>query len=136
MRKFQVILLALTVVSAFSVVLAATASAEATLLAEWLIKGVGVTTLTSTEAPGSIKLADNGIGVEIECTSTSDGSVGANGEDETTEILSTGGVALTLAKPVTSCKSLKGCETSDPVEVAPTETLPWHGLLYLDETSG
>jgi hypothetical protein len=136
MKKFQVILLALTVVSALSAVLASSASAEATLLAEWLIKGVGVTTLTSTEAKGSLKLADNTIGVEVECTGIFDGSVGASGEDETTEVLTTGGVLVTLNAPLTTCKSIKGCEPSKPIELAPNETLPWHTLMYLDETTG
>jgi len=136
MKKHQVVLLALAAVFAFSAILAATASAETTLLAEWLIKNVGVATLTTTETKGSLVLADNGIGAEVECTGVFDGSVGANGEDEVTKILGTKGEEITLAKPLTLCKSLKGCEASPAPELAPTETLPWHSLMFLDEPSG
>lgn len=132
-------MLALVAVFAFSAVAAATASAEATLLAEWLILGAGVTTLTSTEALGKILLEDTVFKAAVECEGTFDGSVGPNGEDETTEVLTEATKeAVTLAKPFTTangCKIVSGCESTQPVEVAPEE-LPWHTLLYLVESTG
>jgi hypothetical protein len=138
MRKLHVVMLALVAVFAFSAVAAATASAEATLLAEWLIGGAGVTTLTSTTTTvGKIELEDKSFGAGVECEGIFDGSVGPNGEDETTEVLSKAGVAVTLAAPLTlttGCKITKGCESAAGVEVAPEE-LPWHTLLYLVEAT-
>jgi len=136
MKKHQIVLLALAAVFALSAVLAATASAEATLLAEWLFKAAPITTLTATETKGKLILLDEGIGAEVECEGTLDGSVGANGEDEITEVLSKAGAKVTLGAPLTSCVSLKGCEAAKAIELSPAETLPWHSLLYLDETTG
>jgi hypothetical protein len=139
MKKLQVILLALVAMFALSAVLAATASAEATLLAEWLINGAGVTTLTSTTSMlGKILLEDTAAGAGVECEGEFIGSVGPNGEDETTKVFTKGGVEVTLAAPLTlanGCTITKGCEAAAGVEVAP-EGLPWHTLLYLDETTG
>lgn len=135
-------MMALVAVFALSAVLAATASAEATLLAEWLIEGKGVTTLTSTESLGTILLEDLTFGAGVECTATFIGSVGPSGEDETTEVKSDLGTfpKVTLAAPLTvaseDCKIVKGCASADPVEVSPSETLPWHTLMFLDETTG
>lgn len=65
------------------------------------------------------------------CTGVFDGSVGANGEDEVTELLTTGspGTTVTLSAPLV-CSSGTGC--SAPAEAA-AESLPWHTLLYLTE---
>jgi hypothetical protein len=138
MKKLQVVLLALVAMFALTAILASTASAEATLLAEWLIKGAGVTTLTSTTSLGKILLEDTKLGSDVECEGTFDGSVGPNGEDETTEVLNEAGTIVNLEHPLTlsnGCKVGKGCSTTAAVEVAP-EGLPWHTLLFLDETTG
>ena len=58
MKKIQTVVLACFVVFAFSAILAATASAETTLAAEWLHNGAAVTTTLTTESPGSIELED------------------------------------------------------------------------------
>jgi hypothetical protein len=130
--------MALAAVFAFSAFAAATASAEVTLLAEWLINGAGVTTLTSTEALGIILLEDTTFKAGVECEGTFDGSVGPNGEDETTEVLNESGGSVTLTTPLTlnnGCKIVNGCNPADAVEVAPEE-LPWHTLLWLVEATG
>lgn len=139
MRKLLTAALALVAISAFSAAMTATASAEATLLAEWLINSFGVTTLTSIK-----KMLfrwfweDTKVGAGVECEWESIGSVGPNGEAETTELLSPGSLEVTLAKPLTlttGCKIKKGCEEAGGVEAA-AEDLPWHLLLYLDELTG
>jgi hypothetical protein len=139
MKKFLTGAFMLAAISTFSVGFAPTASAEATLLAEWLINSFGVTALTSIK-----KMLfkwfweDATFGAGIECEAESIGSVGPDGEAETTQLLSKSGVEVTLAKPLTlstGCKIAKGCESAAGVEVAPEE-LPWHLLLYLDEISG
>jgi hypothetical protein len=139
MKKLQVVMLALVAMFAFSAVVVATASAEATLLAEWLINGASVTALTSTtNTVEEILLEDLGNKGGAICLSiVFDGSIGANGEFETTELLSLTGTAITLASPVL-CEKDTGsvCEESTTdIEIAP-DGLPWHGVMFLDETSG
>lgn len=133
MKKIQILGTALFALFAFSAVLAATASAEVTLLAEWLNGTAAITTLTSTEGNGTLLLEDTSNKGAVECTGTLDGSVGANGEDETTEVLQAG-VAKTLAAPLTNCTAATGsaCAKEADIEVGPEE-LPWHTLLYLTE---
>jgi hypothetical protein len=106
----------------------ASASAETTLSAEWLVGGIVVTTLTSTEGSSKLILEDAKIKLSMECEGVFDGSVGASGESEVTEVL-VGGAAASLAKPIV-CKGVGGC--SAPAESAP-EGLPWHGLLFSTE---
>jgi hypothetical protein len=130
MKKLHVAMLSLVALVAFSA-LVGTASAETTLLAEWLLNGAGVTTLTSTEGTGKLILEDAKIGLAMECEGTLDGSVGANGEDEITEVL-VAGVAITLPNTIV-CKGIGGCGA--PAEASP-EHLPWHTLLYLTEAGG
>lgn len=112
---------------------AASASAEETLLAEWLDSGVAITALLSTVSEEPILFADEGFG-SVNCEAVFDGSVGPNGEDETTEVLTLSGVAVTLSSELV-CKNDAGslCENSmTDILVAP-EKLPWHTELLLNE---
>jgi hypothetical protein len=89
MRKLQIVLV-LFAVLAFSVVATVSASAETTLLAEWLFNGAAVTALLPVEMAGEFLLALLILGVEaldILCSAIFDGSVGPNGEDEITKVL-------------------------------------------------
>jgi hypothetical protein len=131
MKKLHVVMLSLVALFAFSAVVA-NASAETTLLAEWLVGGSPVGTLTVTEGTGKLILEDAKIKLAMECEGILDGSVGANGEDEVTEILIPGSppTIASLAKPIT-CKGIGGCGA--PAEAAP-ENLPWHTLLFLTES--
>jgi hypothetical protein len=134
MRKHHVLGLLMLALFAFSAVMAASASAETTLLAEWLIKERAVATLTSVEISGELLVEDTGVKGHIICDGIFDGSVGASGEAEITEVLTLAPAAVTLAAP-TLCKSASGsaCEESaTDIEVAP-DGLPWHGLLFLME---
>jgi hypothetical protein len=138
MKKLHVVMLALVAMFALTAVLASTASAEVTLLAEWLVSGAGVTTLTSVFSLGKILLEDKTFGAAVECEGTFDGSVGPSGEDETTELLTEGGVAVTPTAPLTvangGCKYESGCSTTAPAEVYALG-FPWHTLLYLVEST-
>jgi hypothetical protein len=134
MKKIQIMGLILAAMFAFSALLASTASAEPTLLAEWLINGLEVLTLTLVETTGSVLLADTSNGSDVICKWIFDGSVGPNGEDEITEVLTLSGVAVTLASPLL-CESGAVCEKSTTdVEISP-EGLPWHTLLFLMESN-
>jgi hypothetical protein len=134
MKKLHVVILALVAMFALTAMLASTASAEVTLLAEWLVSGVGVTTLTSVFSLGKMLLEDKTFGAAIECEGTFDGSVGPNGEGEITELLTEGGVLVNAAAPLTvangGCKYVSGCSTSAPAEVYALG-FPWHTLLSI-----
>jgi hypothetical protein len=127
MKKLHVVLLSLVALVALSA-LVGTASAETTLLAEWLNNGVAVGAAANTEGTGTLVLEDGKVGLKMECNGTLDGTVSANGVDTVNEVL-VGGVAASLTKPIV-CKGVGGCGA--PAEAAP-EDLPWKTLLYLSE---
>jgi len=133
MKKHHILGLALLAVFAFSAILAVSASAAETLLAEWLVNGVAITTLTSTATTGKLLLEDEKVPiagkVAVVCEGILDGSVGPNGEDEITEVLTTAGVLVNAANPL-SCPPQTACEK--PGSVVPVG-LPWHTLLILEE---
>jgi hypothetical protein len=139
MKKLQIVLLALFAVSAFGAVIAASASAEETLLAEWLANGVGVTTLLPVEISGAITLKDNNSlagDAAVLCEGILKGSVGPNGEDEITEVLTLGGgpVGELPTGPSLKCSTVKTCAAASaesPIEVWPVG-LPILTLLFLD----
>jgi hypothetical protein len=134
MRKLQLLGLLLVAMIALGAVIAVSASAETTLLAEWLINGAAVTTLMSFIVTTKLLLEDLATKEDVRCiTIIEEGSMGPNGEKEITENLTSGEVAITLAAPML-CKSGGGCEASTTdVEYSP-ESLPWHGLLFLSES--
>jgi len=144
------IVFAMLAVFAFGALLVATASAEETLLALWLINNNPVTTLTSVETKGSLLLEDTKTiagAAAVLCTATADGSVGENGEDETTEILNAKSekVGAPLVQPAllgtgagSECMTVKTCaegSAASSIEVWPLG-LPWHSTLFLDAVSG
>jgi hypothetical protein len=132
MKKIQIIGMALVAMFAFSALLASTASAEVTLLAEWLINSLEVVTLTLVETTGSILLSDTSNGSDVKCSGIFDGSVGPNGEDEITEVLSLAKVAVALGSELV-CESGAVCEKSTTDVLVAPEGLPWHTLLFLME---
>jgi hypothetical protein len=121
-------LLALLAIVAFGAIVAS-ASAETTLLAEWLVNGQGFLALTSAEYIVLLALEDDKTGVLVLCSVKEDGSIGPSGESEATEILTTGGVAITLAAQFL-CINDKNCEKP---EFSPLG-LPWRALLFLAES--
>jgi hypothetical protein len=133
MRVLQLSGVTLGVILAFSSVIASTASAEFTLLAEWLISGATVTALTSVTSASFLVIEDLDVGARVECDMLFDGSIGPNGEGETTEALTTGGVLITLSAPLL-CKSETVCEESTTDITAVPEISPWHNRLYLTES--
>ena len=145
MKRYQTILMALMAMFAVAATTAGTASAETTLLAEWLIGGNPVMTLTPVETSGEALLATLVLGVEVVkllCSGISDGSVGANGEGEVTEVLSLTHVLIgkELAGTALSCEvevsAAKECGTVGELAEIWIDNLPAHGLLELMETTG
>jgi hypothetical protein len=134
-KKIQMLGVALVAMFAFSALVASVAFAEPTLLAEWLIGGQSVLTLTLAKYTFSALLSDTSNGSDVVCSWVYDGSVGPNGEAEVTEVLTLAGTVVTLTAPL-KCESAAVCEKSTTdVEVIP-ENLPWHLLLVLMESNG
>jgi hypothetical protein len=134
MKKIQILGLALVAVFAFSAIAASLASAETTLLAEWLINGAAVTTTTATEGTGELILEDTKAGLGVTCSGILDGTIGPNGVDETTKVLTLAGVEVSLTS-LLECKSHKFCEAGTDIKASP-EKLPFKSLLELTEAGG
>jgi hypothetical protein len=144
MRKFQIVMLALLVVSALSAVFAMSASAEVTLLAEWLVSGAAITAgEEATTQEGELLLEDGAAASSVLCTAIFDGFVLANGLDSVTKVLHLDGTEVTElggVLPLTGttatgpdCVHVTGCAEgteASPIKVWPLG-LPWHTLLFL-----
>jgi hypothetical protein len=156
MRRLHLLVLAVFAVSAFGAVLVASASAEETLLAEWLVGTAGsvITENLASETKGTLLLEDTKTllgAAAVECAATLIGTVGPDGEDAVTEVLNlagtpTGiplsGVALIGNGAAdglvgSECKTRTLCSApspASPIEVWPLG-LPWSTLLFLMEPS-
>jgi hypothetical protein len=116
MKKLQVVLMALVAVFALSAVAVSTASAETTLLAEWLIGGKEVTTTQAIKATGTLDLTDTGTlfgSATVACSGdTFHGTIGPNGTDELTSILNGAGnpIQPKLVGEASLCEGTKTCE--------------------------
>jgi len=117
MKKLQVVLMALVAVFALSAVAVSTASAETTLLAEWLVGGGTITTPLAIKATGSLKLTDTGTvfgSATVQCNGyTFHGTIGPNGTDELTSILNPAGTGVVLPElsgEAALCEGTKTCE--------------------------
>jgi hypothetical protein len=147
MKKLHVGVLALFAVFAFGAVLVASAAAETTLPANWLVDGGAIGGTLATEQTGSLLLEDTKTiagAASVLCTGLVIGSVGPNGEDETAQILNAAGQATgELGNPSLvgnsstgpDCVTEKLCatgSTTSPIEVWPIG-LPWLTTLFLME---
>jgi hypothetical protein len=141
MKKLHVVLLALFAVFAFSAAIAGSASAETTLLAEWLFNGAAITALLPVETTGELLLETLVLGisaVDIDCSGIFDGSVGPNGEDEVTKLLNLAkeeiGSELTgLSLDCEVLTAVSQCLAGELAELW-TDNLPWHTNLFLMES--
>ncbi len=91
MKRHHILGLALLAVFALSAVMAVSASAVVTLLAEWLDSGKKIDVLTPVTTEGEFLFEDTKVviigKVAVKCMYKFVGSVGPNGEDEITEVL-------------------------------------------------
>lgn len=140
MKKIQILGLALAALFALSAVMATMASAETTLLAEWLFNGAAVTAALPVETTGELTLTSlllGVVGAAIKCAGIFDGTVNANGAGQVTALLN-------VAKEEIG-KELVGLELICLVTVAGacgavnaearlwTDQLPWNTTLELME---
>ncbi len=136
MKKVHVVLMALVAVLAFSAAAAGSASAEVTLLAEWLVKGVGIAEGASVEALTGESLTLGHLGLaEVRCSGFFDGLLLANGLDTVESVLNLAGelVGEKLTGLAVICESISTCEKTSDVEVWPVN-LPWLTIMYLMES--
>jgi hypothetical protein len=133
MKKIHLFGLAIVAMLVFSGFAAVSASAETTLLAEWLIGGAAITTLTSVETTGTVEAINKTFlgTAKILCEGAVDGSIGPNGEGEVTEVLQAGvSQGAVLVAPAMDCTGDAIC--SGLVEMW-AENLPWLSRLVLME---
>ncbi len=137
MKSFRSFGVALIAMLAFGTVAAASASAEiTTLLAEWLVNNVAVTTTlpavgeTETLLLGSQTILGN---LDILCGGLFDGTIGPDGSDEAVELLNLSGEQISLKGLeglALECASDTTSLCTNPAKVWALN-LPWPTLLVL-----
>jgi hypothetical protein len=139
MKRHQILGLAFLALFVFSAILVASASAEVTLLAEWLVNGAAITATLASKITGEILFEDSkvlGVKVDILCSYILDGTILIDGESEIIEILSLTGVLITKT-PLTgeplSCENKENCGAAGALALVYPLNLPWIDLLYLRE---
>jgi hypothetical protein len=142
MKKMQVVLMVLVAVFALGAVAVSSASAEITLLAEWLKNGTALTTNLAAIGKGSVELEDSKtpIGAAVvKCEGGSaEGTGGPNGVGEVTKVLNAAGkeVEAGLKGEAFLCKGVKGCEAdATETEVWPLSLPVLVSLFLLESTS-
>jgi hypothetical protein len=140
MRKFRLLGFLLVAVCAFSAVVTASAFALTFALANWLENGNVINAEKLSDIEGELLFVNLENGVEFLCSGIFDGSVGANGVDEVTEILKLDGVTVVPeldeagATGGIACTTIKTC-IANKVEIWPNN-LPYKTELMLDTEDG
>jgi hypothetical protein len=130
--------IALVAVCAFSALVTTPAFALTFVTAKWLVKVNEAVAGTKTEAIGGFLFHNLENGAEILCEGILDGTVGPNGEDSVTEVLTPGDLVVPELDEETGTEGLKcvkdegneDCEEGD-IEVWPSG-LPFLTVLMLD----
>ncbi len=134
MRKIQLSGVALVAMLAVGVFSAASASAAVvTLLAEWLVDGTAVTEGQSfnTETVGTLLFEDQKTPLgasDFICSDKLDGTIGFDGLDVISEILTLTGLAISkvgLSGEALACETVSVCEEALVWPI----NLPWNTLL-------
>ena len=131
MKTIHMLTLAFAVLFAISTAATTIALAETTLLAEWLNNGAVIISNLATKSEGEITLEDTKLGLGVLCSYIFVGTVGADGADAVTEVLSLAGAAVSLTAML-KCETHKFCESGADINVTP-ENLPWNTRLVLME---
>lgn len=139
MKRVQIAGFALVAVFALIMMLASSAFAEVTLLAEWLENGSAIVSAVGTKTSGEILIEDDKVPlvgkVAITCSGVLVGNVGSNGKGEVTEVLNLAEekIGTNLSGTALLCKTETECESSaTDIEVWPV-TLPWSTEVFLME---
>ncbi len=137
---------AMLAVIAFSAIAVASSASAAVvfLLAEWLRNGVGITETLLSLAEGELLLENKNAPVikkpaSVTCSGMLNGSVGVNGADEITELLTLAEEATNatpLAGGFLSCTKGTGDEVCEAGSKVWAVNLPWLTILVLWEEGG
>jgi hypothetical protein len=142
MRKLQIVL-AFFAVFAFGAIAVGSASAELTLLAEWLFNGAAIPALLPVTITGEVLLSLLEFGIEVAdilCSMIFVGSVGPNGEGEITKILNLAkeeiGVELVglSLECMVDASAIAGCGAAGSIADFWIDQLPWLMNLELMES--
>jgi hypothetical protein len=141
MSRYRLFGLVVFAVFVFGVVLAASASAEVTLLAEWLVAGAAITSNLASQITGELLMEDTkvlGVKVDILCSFILDGTIGPNGEDKIEKVLSLTGIEISelAGNAPLSCESSENCAATGVLVPIFPKGLPWSTLLFLDQGTG
>lgn len=141
MKKWYLVFAALVAMFAFGVLDVALASAVTFLLAEWLVKGIGVTASLNIEGEGEILLEDTKGGLFLEAAAVSCSGIGLGTIGP--ESLGVGSEVLTLSGGVVSTTPLSGSglTCTDTLNCAEPDkvwgiNLPWDTEVELVEDGG
>jgi hypothetical protein len=134
MKKIQILTITLMALFAISSTLAEVASAETTLLAEWLNNGATIPAGThlATVGEGEITLEDTKAGLAVLCSVELHGPRGADGEGEITLVTALKSATDITLTNILVCTSDKFCDSGTDLSLAP-EKLPWPTRLVLME---
>src|SRR6202046_1668013 len=136
---------ALIAVFAFSAMAVASVASAVivTLLAEWLLGGNAVEASLAVETVGELLLEDKratlGIKAMVLCSGILVGTIGPNGEDVVTELLTLAKAAVSkvqLSGTALLCSGQEGCNTGTANDEMWAVNLPWTTLLELVEEGG
>ena len=144
MKKLRVVMLVLVAMFALSALAASPASAEITLLAEWLANGNPILEPLAVDAEGFFVIIDmTSVTAMVACEALIEGTVGP-GENDTVTMLwdlatpqklipTAGETGFLVAGTGLLCEGIQGCE-KDPTETEVWPTgLPYTSSLFLME---
>lgn len=137
MKKIHLVGLMLLIVGAFSAFTSASAFALTFEAAQWLEGGAAIAANRAATTEGELLFENVLNGAAFLCSGKFDGTVGANGADEITEVLTLGNVKVVeldeeKATGGIACSPLKLCTSA---EIWPVN-LPFKSELMLDTEGG
>jgi hypothetical protein len=140
MRNIQLIAIVGFSLFMIGVVAASAASAEVTLLAEWLVGGKPISTSVAVKSTGTVDFTDSNTlfgSATVACSGdTGLGTIGPDGTGEVTSILNSAGhpIEAELKGEGGLCEGIKTCEKDATETEGWPLKLPVLGLLFLLES--
>ena len=136
MRKFSLVGLGLVVVCAFSALATTSAFALGLTTAQWLVNGAKITTGTlPADTLGELLFEDTELGGAILCSGLFEGTIGTEGQDETTAVFDLEGKLIEELDASSATGGLK-CVADEKTCLVNSEiwpvNLPFLTLLKLD----
>jgi len=135
MRKFSLVGLGLVVVCAFSALATTSAFALGLTTAQWLVNGAKITANLPADTLGELLFEDTELGGAFLCSGLFEGTIGAEGQDETTMVFNLEGTLIEELDASSATGGLK-CVADEKICLVNSEiwpvNLPFLTLLKLD----